>query len=134
MSLGYCGKAILEMADENELWFLYYSYNLNLENYKEHIGKYDGEIIIKRSAFVEPDIYMKRIRRPSGRIKFEKRIRKKEVNIQKLIENGDVKIVNSSGTWNFIEGNDVMAICLARQIFVKYQEERDIPEMVNIYQ
>ena len=134
MSMGYCGSAILEMADATTLVYLYCSYNLNLEDYKEHEEKYNGEIIINRNSLIEPDVYTKRIRRPSGKKVFEERIRKKDIDIQKLLENGDVKIVNSSGAWQFFNGYDIMAIRLVEKIFDKYQEERDVPEMVSRHQ
>lgn len=134
MSRGFCASAILEMADENTLLYLYCSYNLNLDDYKEHMEKYNGEIIINRSSLLEPEIYSKRIRRPSGKKVFEERIRKRNVDMQKLLESGDVQIVNSSGAWQLVEGYDIMAIRLAEQIFDKYQEERDIPERVSRHQ
>lgn len=134
MSRGFCASAILEMADENTLLYFYCSYNLNLDDYKEHMEKYDGEIIINRSSLVEPEIYTKRIRRPSGKKVFEERIRKKDVDIRKLLESGDVKIENSSGAWQLVEGYDIMAIRLTEKIYDKYQEERDIPERVSRHQ
>ena len=134
MSIGFCASAILEMADENTLLYFYCSYNLNLDDYKEHMEKYNGEIIINRSSLVEPERYTKRIRRPSGKKVFEERIRKRDIDIQKLLESGDVQIVNASGAWDFFEGYDIMAIRLVEKIFDKYQEEKDIPERVSRHQ
>ena len=51
-----------------------------------------------------------------------------------LLKNGDVEIVNSSGTWHLVEEYDIMAIRLAYKIFDKYQEERDVPQKVSIFQ
>lgn len=134
MSLGYCASAILETADENTLLYFYCSYNLNEECYKEHKDKFDGDIIINRKSLVKPDVYTKRIRKPSGKKVFEERIRKKSVDLQNLLTNGDVEIENSSGAWQIVDGYDMMALRLVRKIFDKYQEERDIPERVDIFQ
>ena len=134
MSIGYCGRAILEMADATTLLYLYCSYNLNLEDYQKHEERYNGEIIINRNSLIEPEVCKKRIRKPSGRKIFEERLKKREVDVRGLIESGDVQIINSSGAWHFNNEYDVMAIRLIEQIYDKYQEERDIPEMVNIFQ
>lgn len=134
MSQGFVAEAILETADEDTLLYLYYSYNINLEGYKEHVGKYDGDIVINRKSLVEPDIYTKCRRNPSGKKVIEERIRKNNVEVDKLLANGDVQITNSSGAWHVVNGIDIMAKWLTKKIYDKYQEERDIPERVSIFQ
>ena len=89
MSLDYCASAIFEMADANTLLYFYCSYNLNEEDYIEYKDKYDGVIIINRKSLVEPDVYTKRIRKASGKKVLEERIRKKSVDLQNLLANGD---------------------------------------------
>ena len=89
MSLDYCASAIFEMADANTLLYFYCSYNLNEEDYIEQKDKYDGVIIINRKSLVEPDVYTKRIRKASGKKVLEERIRKKTVDLQNLLANGD---------------------------------------------
>lgn len=134
MSRGFCASAMLEVADATTLLYIYCSYNLNLDDYREHMEKYNGEIIINRSSLVEPERYSKRIRKPSGKKVLEERIRKRDVDIEKLLDNGDIQFLNSSGAWKFAEGYDIMALRLVEKIYDKYQEERDIPERVSIYQ
>ena len=133
MSIGIGAAAILEAADSSTLLYFYYSYNVNLEGYKQYMEKYDGEIVIDRSSLVEPDTYIKRIKKASGKKVFEERIRKKDYNIEELIKQGKVTIVNSSGAWNVVDGIDIMAIRLVSKIFDKYQSDRDIPERVGFY-
>ena len=43
MSMGYCGNAIFEIPDENTLMYLYCSYNLILEDYKEYMENIMGK-------------------------------------------------------------------------------------------
>ena len=107
---------------------------MNEECYKEHKDKFDGDIIINRKSLVKPDVCTKRIRKPSGKKVFEERIRKKSVDLQNLLTNGDVEIENSSGAWQIVDGYDMMALRLVRKIFDKYQEERDVPEMASRHQ
>lgn len=134
MSIGFCGRAILEAADDAMLLYFYYACNTNNTNYKEYFDKYDGEIIIKRKTLVEPEKYLKRIRKPSGRKVFKERVRIKEVDMGKLLSNGDVEIHNASGTWQLLDnGYDFMAIRLLHKIFKEYQEKCDIPEDVSIF-
>ena len=132
MSLGYCAKAVLEMADEKSLLYMYNSYNINLEGYEAYMEKYDGVIIIDRASLVEPEIHMKRVRRPSGKKVYEEKIIEKEVQLEALLKNGSVKIENSCGAWNIVDGYDVMALNLVRKIFKEYQRERKVSENVVI--
>lgn len=132
MSLGYCAKAILDLADLTSLQYLYYSYNINLEGYESHYEKYDGTIIIDRDSLVEPEIRMKRVRRPSGKIVYEEKIIEKEVQLEVLLKNDNIMIENSSGAWKIVDGYDVMALSLVRKIFREYQKEKSVPENVVI--
>ena len=132
MSLGYIGKAILETADSASLMYFYYSYNMNLEGYEVYKEKYDGTIIIDGGSLVEPEIHIKRIKRPSGKKVYEEKIIEKEVQLEELLKNGKVKIENASGAWDIVNGYDMMALSLVRKIFKEYQRERDVPEMVMI--
>lgn len=129
MSMGYCAAAHLTAYDEHSLLYTYWCCNLNIEGYKKYYGLEDGEIFIERSAFVEPEIRLKRRKMPSGKTKFfEKRIRQ-DVPLTRLMEQGEITVKNASGTWKtWTDGTDFMAMHIITEIFKEYQETGVIPE------
>ena len=136
MSMGYGGLAILVDAGDTMLVYAYKSYNLNIDE-KEYRGKMeliDGEIIIDRSALVEPILKEKIKKMSSGRKKLIKKVCIQRVDVVELCETGKIKVKNASGTWLTVEyGMDMVARNLCSKIFVEYQETGKIPERTGYY-
>ena len=133
MSMGY--GAYLEKALEDGMTVLFYyscgNVNEGLEHYNAMMDKHDGEIIIDKTCFVEPEIHVKVKKSPSGRKKtFEKRILV-EVPYEKYIEEGLIRIKNASGCWKVNNGVDIMALKLIFKLFNMYQEEGKIPDKIS---
>lgn len=126
MTLGNFGGCIKISEDDSFVLYEYFSCNWFLGDYEK---VFDGLILIKKSALIEPERREKFRRMPSGkRRKFIKFILR-EVPLYELIDSGDVQIENCSHAWKFLpNGVDIMAYRICIRIFEYYQLEGTLPE------
>ncbi|MBQ4404548.1 MAG: hypothetical protein II857_09075 [Selenomonadaceae bacterium] len=126
MSLGYGGGCRKISEDADFVLDEYFSYNLSFEDRKKI---FDGLILIKKSALLEPERREKFRRMPSGKRRKFVKIILREVPLYELIDSGDVQIENCSHAWSFLpNGIDRMAYRMCRKIFEYYQLEGTLPD------
>lgn len=131
MSMGYGARLEKVLEDEQTVFYYYSCGNANYKNYDIMINKQDGEILVDKRCFLEPEIHVKLKRMPGGRKKLvEKRI---HVNVPytEYIRAGLIKIKNASGCWKTIDEIDIMALKLLFKLFDEYQEESKIPDRIS---
>lgn len=130
--IGVHAKKILE--DEETVIYEYGGYNLNEPEYRNEKHILDGSITILKSCFVEPEIHEKLKKMPSGRKKLITKRISVSVDYGKMLEDGTVKVENCSYCWCTTETDlavDVMACHILFYIFLRYQEEGEIPEDIS---
>ena len=133
MSLGYGGSCKKELEDEYTVIYAYLSYNYNDKEYLNENRIFDGTIMIKKSGFIEPEIHEKNKKMPNGKKKLVVKRIPQDVDIDELIQKGDVTIDNSPNTWSTYNDVDIIARTLCFIIFRKYQEEGIIPDALSFY-
>lgn len=134
MSIGHGGAAHLFQADETHVLYTYCSYNQNVTGYKRFLATEDGELLLARDAFPEPEIRVKRKRTTSGRKKTIVRRIPRDVSVEALVAAGKISVRNASGTWRVTEtGTDFMALKLINVAFHEYQLTGTIPSSVSVY-
>lgn len=134
MSIGFYGRASLVESDESTLFYSYACCDINRrEIWREVWEKEDGELWISRDALIEPEIHEKIRRMPSGR----KRLVVKRVPhwppVEELIDSGKIMVKNAAGTWTMAGSVDRMAIRLLDKIFMEYQIQGEIPQLVSVF-
>jgi len=134
MSIGIGGKAELITYDDTDVIYAYSVYNLNEAKRKDVISVLDGEIHLKRSCFVEPEIHQNVVRKPSGRkVTVEKRI----INVpeyDKMIIDGEIIVKNASHCFKTNdEGIDTIALRLLHILFREYQRTGEFPEQISCH-
>lgn len=132
MSLGFGGACRKVTEDDKIVIYEYSVYNLNETDCRDTIGIFDGTIAIDKKSLVEPEIHEKIKKMPSGRKKLiTKRIRV-EVPIQELFSHGRIRIKNCSHCWQIsIEGYGIIALHFIFYIFLRYQEQGELPESLS---
>ena len=131
MSLGYGGGCRKISEDADFILYEYFSYNLPFD---DHEKIFDGLILIKKSVLLEPERREKFQRMPSGRRRKFTKIILREVDIDALIDSGDVQIENCSHAWKILpNGIDYIACCLCRKIFDDYQREGTLPNKCSCF-
>ena len=132
MSRGYGGYMDLIADDSAALMYTYCCYNVNNTAYKKYMELADGEIVISRTAFVEPEIHSKLKKMPSGRkCIVEKRVRQ-DVPWEDLFDSGMIIVKNASGTWcTDSDGIDIMALKMLFEVFNEYQDTGEIPRHIS---
>ena len=134
MSIGIGAFAKKVVEDEKAVMYEYGGYNLNDPRYRNAERLYDGTITILKECFVEPEVHKRLKRQPSRRKKFiEKRI-PIPVEYEKPLEGGQIVVDNCSNCWRTTDNElkvDVMACRLLNYIFLRYQEEGEVPESVS---
>ena len=126
MSLGYGGGCRKISEDADFALYEYFSYNLNVGDCEKI---FDGLIMLKKSALLEPERREKFQRMPNGKRRKFTKIILREVDISELIDSGDVEIENCSRAWSFLPNAiDYIACCLCRKIFAGYQREGTLPD------
>ena len=107
---------------------------MNEPEYRNEKHILDGSITILKSCFVEPEIHEKLKKMPSGRKKLITKRISVSVDYGKMLEDGTVKVENCSCCWHTTETDlavDVMACHILFYIFLRYQEEGEIPEYIS---
>lgn len=134
MSLGFGSKCQLVAMDQDMVLYSYSSFNINLPNYEEYIDNLDGIILISKNYFPQPTIVKKRVRKPNKKkVWLEKKVYP-EVDVNKLFQDGDIIIVNSSGCWEKnINGIDREALHLLFSIKQKYINSGEIPYEITCF-
>ena len=136
MSRGFGGSARIVLQDENTAVYEYAPFNLNEPEYRNSEHTYDGLITISKDSMVEPEIYEKLKRMPSGRKKLiVKRIRR-DVNYSALLDAGKITIENSRYCWHLVgtEKNiGMIAMRIVFRIYDHYQDKGTLPETVSLH-
>lgn len=130
--IGALAKKVLE--DDETVIYEYGGYNLNEPEYGNEKHILDGSIIIRKSCFVEPEIHEKLKKMPSGHKKLITKRIPVSVDYGKMLEDGTVKVENCSNCWQTTETDldmDVMACHILFYVFLRYQEEGEIPEYIS---
>ena len=113
MSRGHVGFCQKISEDDDFVLYEYFSYNLNFEDHEEI---FDGLILIKKSALLEPERREKFRRMPSGKRRKFTKIILREVPLHELIDSGDVQIENCSHAWKFLtNGVDLIAYRMCKK-------------------
>ena len=132
MSLGYCGYANLQEADDTLVMYSYCCYNLNIDGWERFKKAEDGELYIERDSFVEPEIHEKLKKMSSGRKKLIVKRVKRDFPFGEYLDKGKIKVKNASGTWKINpSGIDVVALHILLEILDRYQENGDVPERIG---
>jgi hypothetical protein len=133
MSLGIGAFANKVFEDNDVVSFKYGVYNMNEQELQNQSHISDGSITILKKTFVEPEIHNK-IKRINGRKKKISIRVTKEVDISGLLRNKSIAIENSRFCWKTIEDEsraDIMALRLVSKIFMQYQTDSVIPELIS---
>ena len=134
MSLGYCGYADLQDADDTLVIYSYCCYNINIDGWERFKNADDGELYIERDAFVEPEIHEKLKKTASGRKKLIVKRVKRDFPFHDFFETGKIKVKNASGTWDMNpSGIDRMALHILLRMFDEYQEAGKLPEHIGLF-
>ena len=134
MSLGYCGYANLQEADDTLVIYSYCCYNINNEGWERFENASDGELYIDRDAFVEPEIHEKPKKAPSGRNKLVVKRVKRDFPFREYLDKEKIKVKNASGTWKTnSSGIDMIALQILLKMFDEYQEIGKVPEHIGLF-
>ena len=137
MSVGIGAHANLIDEDKDFVIYEYGGYNLNDPKYYNEEHLYDGTITIQKACFVEPEIHTKLKKMPSGRKKLVTKRIPIDVEYGKMIEDGRIVIENCSNCWRTSANDlqvDLMACSLLFYIFLRYQQEGEIPKAISVNQ
>lgn len=134
MSIGIGAFAKKVAEDKKMVMYEYGGYNLNDSRYRnaEHLS--DGTITILKECFVEPEIHKKIKRQPFRKKKIIIKKIPIPVDYGKLLECGQIVVDNCSICWRITDNElkvDVMACRLLNCIFLRYQEDGEVPESVS---
>ena len=132
MSIGNGGTAVKILENKSILIFNYGGYNLNIEQYRNEGKIYDGQIIIRKAALVEPEIHEKQKKMPSGKRKLVTKRILVEVPYEELFEKQMIEVKNCSNCWQTMQGGmDYVALRLIWKIFDQYQEKGTIEDTIS---
>lgn len=134
MGMGY-GCFCLKVAEDAETAIYQYgAFNWNLPEFANHEGEKDGLITFSKDILVEPEIRLKRRKKPGGGHRFfeKKIIREVGIPIITGLRTGEIQIENSRFEWEIFEEsrNPVgkTALWVLMEIFIQYQEDGQLPE------
>ena len=134
MSRGLGAHANLVLQDENTIIYEYGGYNLNEEQFRNEGHIYDGTISIQRDCFLEPDRHEKLKKMSSGKKKLITKKIPVDVDYPKYIDEGLITIENCSNCWKTTDDEkhiDVMALHILFNLFLRYQEQGELPEYIS---
>lgn len=136
MSIGIGAHANLVVQDSQSVIYEYGGYNLNDEQYRNADQIYDGSITIHKSCFLEPAIYEKIKKMPSGRKRLVRKRIPVDVDYPGYIKEGLIVVENCSNCWKTTEDEkhvDVMALHILFSLFREYQEKGAPPESIGYH-
>ena len=85
----------------------------------------DGEIFISRNAFIDPEIYIRKRKTPSGKKQVVAKRIIKDIPFDLLLSEEKIKVKNASGTWKTVfDEMDYIAYRLINIIFDEYWKNR----------
>ena len=134
MSKGIGTNANLIFQDDTTIIYEYGNYNLNEEGLKDNNHIYDGTITIQRSCFLETKIHSKLKKKRNDK---KKLITKKiivNVDYPKMLKNASIVVKNCSQcykTTNDEKNVDIMVCHILYYLFLKYQEQGEIPRNIS---
>lgn len=134
MSRGIGAHAKKVLEDDETVIYEYGGYNLNEPEFRNEEHLFDGSITIQKSCFAEPEIHEKLKKMPSGRKKLITKRIPVSVHYDKMLLDGTIVVENCSNCWKKTEDDlavDVMACHLLFYIFLRYQEQGEIPEIIS---
>ena len=133
MSMGYCASCRKVSENEREILYEYTCYNIGEINWEGSREAFDGVILIKKAALVEPVIHENFKNTSNGKKLVSKRVHV-DVSMSELISSGRIRIENCSGTWQITDGGmDIMALRLVRKLFSEYQNKGAMPEKTSFF-
>ncbi len=120
--------------DNKNVIYKYGNYNLNIPEFRNENHVYDGTITIQKDCFVEPEIHEKWKKQSSGKKKHILKRIPVDVNYGDMLYDGRIVVKNCSNCWMITEDEymiDKMIFHILFYIFLKYQEEGEIPERIS---
>ena len=120
--------------DNKNVIYKYGNYNLNIPEFRNENHVYDGTITIQKDCFVEPEIHEKWKKQSSGKKKHILKRVPVNVNYGDMLYDGRIVVKNCSNCWMITEDEymiDKMIFHILFYIFLKYQEEGEIPERIS---
>ena len=136
MSKGIGVKAKLILQDDKTVIYEYGSYNWNEENYRNIEQVCDGMVSIQKTCFLKPEIHEKIKRFPNSKKKLITKKIPVDVDYLKAIDEGLIIIENCSNCGEATDDEkqlDVMVLHILCYLFLRYQEEGNIPEYIGYY-
>lgn len=134
MSIGFGGYADLVDADNSKVTYKYCCYNANSEDYKIFMTIEDGELVMSRNAFIEPELHERIKKMPSGKKRLVHKRVIQVVPIEEYVDTGVIQITNASGTWRTTElGIDFMAFKILYKLFNEYQTAGELPAHISLF-
>lgn len=129
MSKGHCGWMKLLAEDEQQLWYQYRCWTLNGQGAPQQ-----GDVWIRRTALMEPEIHHRIKKWPSGRKEILCMRVPQTFSVEALLASGEVEVIPTAAV-------DTLPDALARacvehllfQFFLIYQKKGSIPEEVSWY-
>ena len=134
MSKGIGAHANKILEDATCVVYEYGGYNLNDPAFRNEARIYDGEIIIQKDCFVEPEIHEKLKKTPSGKKKLVIKRIPVSVDYGQMLNSGRIQVTNCSNCWQTSADHlkiDIMVCHLLFAIFRQYQEDGAIPETIS---
>lgn len=134
MSKGIGTNANLIFQDDTTIIYKYGNYNLNETELKNKNNIYDGTITIQRSCFLEPRIHNKFKKKRNGK---KELITKKiiiNVDYPKMLKDNLIIVKNCSQCYKTINDDkniDIMVYHILYYLFLKYQEQEEIPKNIS---
>ncbi|KAF1299379.1 hypothetical protein BAU15_01660 [Enterococcus sp. JM4C] len=136
MSRGYGVIANLAVEDEGIVIYEYGAINLNIPESSNKDSEKDGLLTFPKAILIEPEIRIKRRKKPTGGQRFieKKIIREFYEPVIEAIGIGDISIENSKYEWEFVPIGEAlvgrMALRALWGIFEEYQENDGLSEKV----
>ncbi len=132
MSIGIGAYARKTAENGEAVTYEYGVYNLNIEGVDAR--KYDGQITVRKTAFVEPEMCSKKKKTKKGRKRLVTKRIKQDLDWKMIFENDLIEIANCSSSFSFEKesGNDQLACRIVDRISDLYQENGSFPDQVYI--
>ena len=134
MSRGIGVKAKLILQDDKTVIYEYGLYNWNEEKCRNVEQVFDGTISIQKTCFLKPGIHEKIKRFSNGKKKLITKRIPVDVDYLRAMDEGLIIIENCSSCWKTTDDEkqeDVMGVHLLCYLFLRYQEEGNIPEYIG---
>lgn len=139
MSLGYCGRCVLEAEDEETAVYRYWGEDWNLpEEVRDELEPVPGSFAIAKASLEEPEVRVKTVRRKSGRkMEVEKRVAHTP-DIHGHLADGEIVVDEYCGVDRRLmdshPGGPRIALGLLHNVYERYMRDGRLPERESFIQ